>query len=86
RRSSLALTSTTPSSILSDLASFAALGGRGACTVAAEAWLLIAGVFAGALYVKSRRLRTPAADGLTPEERARVAAILGEPTDRETKA
>lgn len=48
--------------------------------------VVIAVVIAGALYVKSRRLRTPAADGLTPEERARVAAILGEPTDRETKA
>jgi len=47
---------------------------------------LLAGVFAGALYFKSRGRQSPAADGLTAEERARVAAILREPTDRETKA
>lgn len=48
--------------------------------------VLLAGFFAGVLYLKSRGRQAPAADGLTAEERARVAAILREPTDRETKA
>jgi cytochrome c-type biogenesis protein CcmH len=48
--------------------------------------VLLAGLFAIALYIKSRGRSAPAADGLTAEERAKLAAILGEPTDRETKA
>ncbi|MFM8800623.1 MAG: LysE family translocator, partial [Tagaea sp.] len=46
--SALALTLTNPITILSFLAIFAAFGVRADGTVAAEDWLLIAGVFAGA--------------------------------------
>jgi cytochrome c-type biogenesis protein CcmH len=47
--------------------------------------VLLAGLFAGALYIKARGRRAVAAEELSAEERARVAAILGEQTNRETK-
>ncbi len=46
---------------------------------------LLAALFALALFIKARGRTPVVVDGLSVEERARVAAILGEPTEPEKK-